>query len=130
MLDLPTDVLHYFLASITDPEQLRRLSLVNNRASVVVRLLHKPLRLQLPCSDPQKAAEELCAEAAESQCKRLRICGTWDDEAEWELRNEMRDPADPAGPLELLTQPAVQAALHRITTVELMVSSKHIGKPS
>ncbi len=96
VLQLPTDVLHYFLASITDAEQLRCLSLVCTRARAAIRQLHGAILLQMPLSvQPEEAAEELCV-AATNQCRRLRVQGrspvlspTFDDGRFLELAGEV-----------------------------------------
>lgn len=128
MFQLLTDVLHYLIESITDPEQLRTLSSVNKCARALVRSLHCPLTIKLPFSDPQQAAEQLCVQAAESQYKRLRVLGDWSVDAG--SRSQAREGVWHDSPQDILAQTAVQTALQHITTVELKVSSHTIPSSS
>lgn len=112
----PPDVLEYFIASITDAQQLCTLSLVCKATRTVVKSAHCPIILRLPCASPDTAAQQLAAEAVAGT--RLRIQGAQPESAE-QQRGRHRPPAHIAAQTVLSRLPP--GALRRVTTVELRV---------
>ncbi len=127
-LQLPTDVFDYFLASVSDPELLSQLSRVSKRANATVTRCHKPIIVHLTHSqraDPQQAAEQLCSKAAETQCKRLRFVGDW-QEIDVKAWMGERVAASLVEVGNVLSQAPAQVALQNITTLELKVRAGHV----